>query len=266
MPWQIGRVDANFAILDIILRRVGSAFAGDILHILASRKGCLESFLRSIHYSLDTNHIHCAAAQLCKSIEMSLLPCPNNLSYLANKYSREQARQIKYVVEVFYTFEPIFAILAALAQRWIARQYSANMPVDAHIDSSSNMDVPLCLSKIDLPNKSYSACTSPLLYSALAKWPDYAALVTKEIGNVHGFVEKTQYAMYRAEFLSESIDLSASESRLRINDHEAERSIRRCSEMSADTIVVATMLRNGFIVGEKSERDKHALEERWAEY
>jgi hypothetical protein len=176
IPWHIGRMDANPAVIDMLLRRIGSVFAGDILHTLASHRGCLELFCQSIRHALDTNHIHYAASQLRNSIELRLAPCPDHLSYLAAKYSREQARQIKYVVEVFYKLEPVFAILTALARRWITRQYGGDTPVDL-----PDMDIPMCLGKIDFLDESHSAGAQHSFYRALAKWPDYAVMVKDNI-------------------------------------------------------------------------------------
>ncbi|MEN6355670.1 MAG: hypothetical protein ABFD83_01150 [Armatimonadota bacterium] len=251
-PWHIGRIDASPAVLDVVTRRIGSSFAGDILRILASHKGCLESFWQSISLSFETNHIQYAAARLRNGIDMGISPCADHLSYLAGRYSREQARQIKYVVEVFYVLEPVFAILATLAQRWIARQFCFDTPASDHVSHCDDSDIPMCLGEID-----FQSIEAPhLFYSALAKWPDYAAMVRNEIENTCDFAEHASLAVREAQSLSEDITLSAPESAYCIDKGVMTRSIEQSSEMSAKVMVTATMLRKGFLIHEGGEREK----------
>lgn len=256
MPWYIGHMDANPAVLDVILRKIGSGFAGDILRILASYKGCLESFWQSINHALETSHIQYAAFQLRHSLEIGHLHCSSHLLNLEDRYSREQIRQIKYVFEVFYTFEPVYAILAALAQRWIDGKRSGNTPAAGRIKYWPDINMPICPGKIDFADVNDNSGTQHLLYKALSKWPEYAAMVRKEIDNSRDAAERIRFAMYEAHALSADINIMPSDCFLPIDDVELEKSIHTCGQESACAIVTAIMLRKGLIMHEESEREK----------
>ena len=238
------------------------------MRTLASTPGCLESFWASVSRSFDTNHVQHAATQLRHSTDRIPQPETDHMSWLSsNGYGREDIRQIRYVVEVFHGLEPLFAILASLASRWLSKAYFDTPIGDVCFLCHSQTIHPSYLGAIEFLNDCHDlSCVDrlaakhgkplPAFYKALAVWPDYAYMACGEISTMQQFAETAWDIRMEAEALASRIPIKPSEHPPWLDADAMRRSMSRCSAISAEVIAVTTALRTGFTFSEESERER----------
>ncbi|MHB9038029.1 MAG: hypothetical protein ACYC64_15330 [Armatimonadota bacterium] len=268
LPWHIGCIDAHLAPIDRLLMRLECAVAGDTLRTLASVSGCLESFWASVSRSFETNHIQHAAAQLRRSTDMIPQPGTDHMLWLSsNGYCREDIRQIRYVVEAFHGLEPVFAILASLASRWLSQAYF-DTPIGNICSLCHSQTIPPSyLGAIEFLNDSDDlSCVDHLaarhgkpvaaFFKALAVWPGYAYMASMDVTAIECFAETAWNIRLEAEDLASRIPMKPSQHPPWIDADAMRRSMTRCSVISSEVIAVTASLRNGFTLGEENERER----------
>jgi hypothetical protein len=160
--------------------------------------------------------------------------------------------------------EPVFAILASLAIRWLAGEH---FDVPARPTGHSQSISPFCSDSIEsLKETDDLSCVESIagkhgkpvhaFFRALSVWPEYARIACCEISGMEGFVETWGNTLQEAERLASRIPMWPSECPPWVNVESMRNSIITCSEMSAEVITAATALRNGFIVGEIRRRER----------
>jgi hypothetical protein len=163
-----------------------SGVTAEFLRVLTAAPGCLEEFWSTIEPAFNAGIIQQAADEVRNTASLVIrdaVRLPDHLKWLDEQgYSREDNRQIRYVVETYYHTEPYQAVLAAVAYRWILGLCSSTLAVrTARADCcvapklqgvirSVGEDEPLpCLSliaeRIGLPVHSF--------FRSLAVWPEY---------------------------------------------------------------------------------------------
>lgn len=160
--------------------------ANELLTILSSTPGCLEEFWSAIEPAFNAGIIHQAAKEIRSTVSLIIRDAahlPDHLKWLdEQEFSREDNRQIRYIVEMFFHAEPCQAVLAAVAYRWILGMSSSCLAVstprydghtmprfDGTIKVTGDNTIQPCLSPViarfGLPVHSF--------FRAVAVWPDY---------------------------------------------------------------------------------------------
>jgi len=111
------------ALLNDIYRRIGSNVESQALAALSSVPGCLESFWAAVEPVWNGCLVRSAADELSRraaQLSGESIHLPDYLDWLTvNGFTREDSRQIRYVVETFANLEPILAVIAVLARQWL---------------------------------------------------------------------------------------------------------------------------------------------------
>lgn len=236
---HIGRIDTNPAAVDTLLRRIPSPVAGELVRALAARLDCIESFYESIRRSLEDSLIHKAAEKLRQTAYLFPITALECTSPFHSFQGREEVRQIKYVVEVFYYLEPVFAILAALAERWIAEGFNLELLSEERDDCTSFM--PIGFDNFELVG---TLNTSHTFYRTLTAC-SYKIDADNAICNL---------LIAKARSLSHDITLLPVQHPHGIDKPALEDEITGSLKMSAATLVKTSVLRKVFIANEVADR------------
>lgn len=267
MPLRIGCQDRSPALVPEICRQIGSSFAGDILIALNSIPECLAPFWISVCSIFEAGYVQSAAQELrhCAfSGNRALARDSNHLAWLTQQgYSREDIRQIRYVVEVFHSLEPVFAVIGALALRWVRGPDPANTPGQSNL-TTNPITYSLFTGPIEFASESccaevlddfarLSGRPIHLFYRALAIWPEYAQKVWNDIGSLAlsgSLSEQVGFVNRKVEDLSGRILLHEP---VRCPKIDSEGLIQRCVSASGGVIVIASAMRRIF-TGEETRR------------
>lgn len=261
--------DASEGLLAEIHRRIGSNIECEALNLLASMPGCLEPFWFSLTPALDARAVHVAANELRRTSSQSIrdgIRLPDHLARLSEcGYSREDRRQVQYVVEAFYNLEPVFAVLAAAALEWLAGGTGGTArPLPA---ARFEPTCPAFSGRISLADEDevralgVRGCGEERsihpLYRALAVWPRYLCKVCEDLSseaNRHTCAEAAAALARTMEFLPVRPLARSASVPLEVDVDRAIGLIRRCLAASFDAIVIATALRRTFIKAEIAGR------------
>lgn len=230
---HIGRIDTNPASVDILLRRIPSPIAGELVRNLASMPGCIESFYKSIHSSLEVGLVHKGATRLRNTVQLFPITTSERISLFDSTYTREEVRQTKYLVEVLYYLEPVFAILAALALRWIAEDFDLELPSEKYDEGVSFMPIGFHDLGLAADLSTFSSALCPLEVDSES---DRLRLITK------------------AKSLSRSIVLLPVRHPRGIDKPALKELINRSLKASAQALITASALRKIFIANEVADR------------
>jgi hypothetical protein len=150
---------------------------------------------------------------------------PDHLAWLDDHgFSREDSRQIRYVVEVFHNIEPLSAVLLALGVRpggWWLR-------------------IPIALVEDD-----GSPSTHPF-FRALAVWPEYSAMALEQVAQHSHYPDLIHAAAEYAELAACRLRAHAT-----FAHHTGPVTVLSAS---AEAMVLASSLREAFIENEGRSR------------
>ncbi|MCL5102759.1 MAG: hypothetical protein M1133_01415 [Armatimonadetes bacterium] len=201
---------------------------------------CLDFAREWLGSSFDLRRVEWAAKKLRQRAytrvwESGLVS--NYLDWLRERgHSREDARQIRYLVEVYYDVEPVYAILASLLHRHRPRAW------DHFIDSINCLDA----------DRQHGRLIHRF-HKALAAWPDYAQLVREEVIGADAYPEAIRATLADIETLSGAIPLHKGTK----EEKPRPKCTSICLSASASVITLTSMLRRGFIAAEIAARDRH---------
>lgn len=250
-----------------IYQRIGSNIESDLLSALASVPGCLETFWAAIEPIWDSCLIRRAAEDLRKKtsrLAAESIRIPEQLDQLASDgYTREDIRQIRYVVEAFYNLEPVFAVIAAIAQAICTRPPStAVQPVLVECRISPG---PVFAGTIFIPDDAGQLpqvfpCRHEIdqhphpIIRALGNWPDYCQKLHEELNNpacAVPFAQVTDEVCASLDAIGDYIVTFLSPSRPRPSfGNDIRAAIYHSAEDSCAAMVLSSVLRRSFIRSE----------------
>ena len=258
---------------DIVVEGKGTVALGDAEDVLAAVPGCLESFSSSIEPAVRSCLVKSAAAQLqrvARSKSRAVLHLPNHLDWLlATRFTREDTRQIRYVVETFYNVEPVHAVMTACALEWVTgrlvevqvsdQRQCARMSavVNGRIELADDRNPPDCL--LPFVGRRGRPCHS--FFRALAVWPDYLDRVGDDLDR---FVKADEFALAvetlreAARGMCRDLPVSNRPPGLHGNCSDLRDTLDRCLSLSCEVILICCSLRRGFINAEKDARSRGA--------
>lgn len=156
----------------------------------------------------DARLVKTAAARLRRQVSCWVGDSPtvsDHLLWLArNGFDREDRRQIRYTVEVFYSCEPIFAIAHALGARLRSQSVSLTSGSDGGLHFVPDA---VTAGLIPLPQDSQKCTAAHPFFRALSKWPGYGEMVSHDLVGWHALPELVISAMSEAKFLASRIDV-----------------------------------------------------------
>lgn len=231
--------------------------AGEIIDLLASKPGCLQSFWSSIEPAFTSCHVRSAAKELryAAAIEVkNKIHLPNHLDWLyENEYNREDTRQIRYIVEAFSNLEPVFAVLAALALKWL--ENSGTQPNIVHSECDCSGTDPAFIAPISLADGLHSQVHK--FYKALSVWPCYARKVLDDsAGYIDTFEDSVAGLLRQLKKLADNIPMQLYDDIYIAYRDELKDSICRCMVESCEVILLSSSLRRMFIKAETDARLK----------
>ena len=197
-PFAGGYADSRTAALDIAYRRIGSNVESELFNKLAQLQGCFEAFWVSVEPVFDSCLIRSAADELrrrASEIVQTTLCFPDHLAWLtAQNFSREDIRQIRYIIESFYNLEPVFAVLGAIARRWAEGAFRETIGPSEDVRAKPDRcGVCRCDPARRQPESRWRNPDTwsdffpgelPPFYKALAIWPDYLEKLRADLTEV----------------------------------------------------------------------------------
>ncbi|MCE5197614.1 MAG: hypothetical protein ABFD54_10935 [Armatimonadota bacterium] len=250
---------------DILYRKIGSSVVGEIFDLPARASDCDNGFRELLANALDEGHIHDAASSLRENallVARASFPMRYHFDWLKERgFSREDIRQIRYVVEMFHNIEPVFAIIAALARRWSSG--TARKTPQRHTSRRTQLITRAVFIHPPLLHDPYEhlPCLEPALrrhaepihqfYRALAIWPDYMQKMWDDLGGCVGMDSAISGLDARADALASRIPFTHSRDDA---DHSDMCWINRCCTVSLEVSLIASALRHGFTRDETAKR------------
>jgi|GEM_PF-2434254 len=262
-------------LLSKIYRRIGSNIDFDLLNVLASVPDCLETFWAAIEPMWESCLIRRAAEDLRKKasrLAAKSILIPDQLNALASDcYTREDIRQIRYIVEAFYNLEPVFAVIAAIARVFCTSAQDPPThtilecrlspgPVFAEtilIPDNADQIPPVfpCRHGIDQPSHS--------IVRALGNWPDYCRKLHEELNNpacAVPFARVTDEVRTCLDAIGDYIVAFLDPYRPKPSfGDNAIPAVFRSMEASCEAIVLASVLRRSFIRSEILNRRRRII-------
>lgn len=256
-PQSFERLDNKLALAELH-RRIGCTFQGQVFNHLIAHPELLQAFVAAIQPLYNSRYIHGCAAELMRSVDTSNNPetATDYLSWLvSNGGSREDIRQIQYVVETFYNLEPVFAVLTATCGEWLScESWEECVPVPdcepiysglpGHIELVSTSDIPVRFLQAYTPDGHIH-----VLHRALAVWPWFALKLADDCGiETRQSLDRTASALW-----SRAVRLGASCASRMPAPPRQEATCRLLSDLddclwsSCDAIALAAMLRDCFV-------------------
>ncbi len=252
----------------------GTVALGDATDVLAAVPGRLESFSSSMHPALRACLVESGAERLRSAGRReshAVLHFPDHLDWLLRAgFTREDIRQVRYVVEAFYNVEPIHALLTACALEWVAGRNTAaevsgerqcpgrvSTVVDGRIELVDDCNPPGCL--LQFVGRWERPCHS--LFRALAVWPGYLARVGDDIER---FVKADAYTLAvetlreTARRLCGKMPVLGRTTDLNADCDDLGDTLDRCLSLSCEVILICSSLRRMFVNAERGARSRGA--------
>ena len=238
--------------------QTSATVAGEIIDVLANVPGCLESFWTSIEPAYTSCYVRTSANALrhAASLEAkSHFKLPNHLTWLhEHEFTREDIRQIEYVTEAYYNAEPRFAILAALALKWLNGCHTQSDLACSECDWNGTH--PTFMSPISLTEQS-SEINTHKYYRAISIWPGYSQQVSDDFANLRMSSQDSLLRLLMTiDKLIENIPFRQDNDVPIENSFELKSSIHHCLIASCEVILVTSALRRMFIKAETGARVK----------
>ncbi len=244
--------------LKYIKRYIGEYFPSQILDIISSSPGCVSSFMECFGSAFKHGDIYAASERLKMSaVAISrLIPLiSDHLRWLYDEdYSREDIRQIRYVVEVFHNIEPIFAEIAAYFELWCS---SRSFGKGSKLSTTSQQRVKY-LGGIEFPSE--IECQSQAIssidlrglplhpfYRALSLWPRYLDKVVGDIVNIDILSEARKQIADTARHLAKTVNIDDECCDFGDKYRYLEIPVASALEVSCEVIIISTIIRRGFI-------------------
>ncbi len=263
-----GYADSRTAALDIAYRRIGSNVESELFNKLAQLQGCFEAFWVSVEPVFDSCLIRSAADELrrrASEIVQATLCFPDHLAWLtAQSFSREDIRQIRYIVESFYNLEPVFAVLCAIARRWADGAFGETMAPRrtcerSLTDAAFAGAIQFADNQVTLRNpdawSDFFPGELPPFYKALAIWPDYLEKLRAdltEVVNVYRYDRAAQTLFSELDTISGAISPSHGSCNHAVNGME--ETTRWCTMRSCEVVIVSSALRRMYTKAEIGAR------------
>jgi len=251
-------------LLDGIKRRIGSEIEPPAFDILREAPSCLDDLLVALSPLIDSCRIQSAAEKLRDEADRMTrgeVHFRDHLDWLIHSgHSREDSRQIRYLVEAFYHLEPVFAIIAAVAHGWIMGSPRDRAARSADCRSVAvNFPGPFAFAAegatVGVLGRVSSRRPPGLFLRGLAMWPGYARGVQIDLP-----AEARQAcARSSTELCCRSLELAgplaaATAPRSWRACPERGRALKECVRASCNAIPVICALRRGFIEDEMRQR------------
>ena len=272
-PSGCGTTDTQENLLVRIKRRVGCGFEPRLFDVLRATPSPLDARLLGLESLFDSCLIRTSADMLrdeADRLSSNHIELRGHLDWLAgNGSSREQSRQVRYVVETFHILEPVLAIVAAAA-----RELLSGRPFARGIRGTGCPPGPITLAAdIDFAAESKAAALfrgiaregAPHAFlRALAVWPDYVGKVRQDLSDDH----RAALARIGAELRS-WVGQLVFQSGSGVNERNSAgspgllRALDDCVEASCDVIPLIAALRRGLIQDEIRARQRRARESGW---
>lgn len=256
------------ALLGDIYRGIGSNVESQALVALSSLPGCLESFWAAAEPVWSASLVRSAADELSRHAARLVgesVHLPDHVDWLTRSgFTREDSRQIRYVVETFANLEPVFAVLAVLARGWL-RGAGAEAPIQ--VGECLLSPGPVFTGSVLLAGDSDQlwrlfpdpggpeARAHPFL-RALCMWSGYARKVHDDLNNpacALRFGEVIESVRECADSVAEPLVGFVGPCR-RSSTAGILAAVERSLQVSCDVIVLASALRRSFIRGEVRAR------------
>ncbi len=260
---------SSAALLADIHRRIGSNVESELLRALASVPGQLEAFWAAVEPAVNCCVLRTAAhsvrSEATRSASRSV-HLPDQLAWLSEGgFTREDTRQLRYIVEAFHNLEPVFAVLAVLAREWLR---DSGFGVDLGGSECQLSPGPIFTGAILFPGDSSQIWrlfpepdaphTQPHpFYKALSTWPRYLEKVVSDLSNpacsvqFDGAVNSVRGSIGLA--LPGSGDKPAISP---TKDAGLAAAVERALVKSCEVSVLTAALRHSFIKGEVSARNR----------
>lgn len=252
----------NSAIIARLCSQTSETITGEIVYLLANTPDCLQSFWSSIEPAFTSCYVRSAADELRNAAALEVknsVRLPNHLQWLYEQgHSHEDTRQIRYVIEAFYNAEPMFAILAALAMKWL--ECSDIQSDIVHSECDWNGTHPTFITPIYLSGENGGIPFGTHIHKfhkALNAWPCYARKVSNDFVNHKNALEDSSVRLIQLlEKLTDNMPMGVYDNVQIADRKELNESARRCIKTSCEVILLTSSLRRMFIKAETEARVK----------
>jgi len=251
-----------------IKRRVGCDFETRLFDVLQATPSHVAARLQDLESLFDSCLIRISAGALrdeADRLTSNQIELRGHLDWLAgNGSSREQSRQIRYVVETFHIVEPVLAIIAAAARELLSGRFPARPRREAGCRPSA---ITLGVG-IDFAAESEAAALfrgipggrpPHAFLRALAVWPDYAGKLQQDLSHDHRAVLVRIGAGLRSR-----VGQLVFQSRTGVTEWNSAsppdllKAFNDCVKASCDVIPLVAALRRGLIQDEIRARQRRA--------
>jgi len=181
-----------------------------------------------------------------------------------NGFGREDSRQIRYITEAFYSVEPVFTVLSAIALQWVGgKTPSITTAGEACAGSGTRPWFHGRIAFADSyygPDVGYYGNDNHPLYRAFAMWPVYMTKIAADLAQTP-FTNEYKRAIAevdaKAEELAGQIPIPARERNYAIEHPRLIDCLNQCLIRSSEVVVLTCALRRMFIRAENIARRKH---------
>jgi hypothetical protein len=206
----------------------------------------------------DACLVKSAAGQLQREAYKLLsdtLPLPNHLTWMYQRgFSREDCRQIRYVVETFYNLEPIFSVLSVVAWKWLLKQTGSDS-----LPAKSCTDFPRTIFPEPIDYAEIHKYPPHPFYRAIALWSEYCDKIQSDISEGSNWIlfnTAVDFLRNRVEEIASRVSASTRPYSLTQDPSPHIIPIRQCLDDSCEVIVLTCALRRSFIKAEVAGRIK----------
>jgi hypothetical protein len=258
--------DTNADLLACIERRVGLGFETTLFSVLRSSSFPLTDCIGDLGSLLDSCAIRTAADALreeANRLTTSRIELRGRLDWLAgNGSSREQSRQVRYVVETYHVLEPVLAVIAAAARellsgRSLVRPRTATDCWTGWVARAQGIDFAAEDDAAALFRGIFPRGPTHAFLRALAVWPDYAQKVQGDLSDEHRnlLASVANELQLRVEGLVFQLMAGVSE-RNRPGPRRLTEALDGCLNASCRVLPLIAALRRGLIQDEVAARKR----------
>ena len=233
------RLDHSKGIIPDILKHTGNSATVEVLNALAPVSEILE-LCQGLAYperdfslllsNSDAVKATAAAVVGCMTIMPDGLPWPGS-----SQYSREDCRQIRYIIEVYCSIAPIVAVTAATAMRWLGK------PEAQHVYRHAE-----CLQD-----------TQHRFFSSLLNWPVYLKSTVDYVesaGDSVEFADAWEQVKAAAEHASRSVPFA--DNNIRCSSPELISEVHKYFDQSCSLVVLVSALKRVLVREESDQRSR----------
>lgn len=198
--WNVAAGLRTAGALDNITRLTGTGIAPEFTQVLAAAPERVDSLWSCIQPVVDEGRLSHASDPIrmrAGKLAAKAITFPDHLQWLCSRgFTREDCRQVRYVVEVFHHLEPVSAILAAISALWASGACPGGLSKNGARTRESCFPCfcgDICLLENDLvplrlrfPITNVPGFVHHPFCRALAVWPEYAEQVCSTLASASG--------------------------------------------------------------------------------